>query len=235
MRADLRDRIFAAAGTAALQVLLALALFWGLRVSLPDRPAADPPLLVNIPVVRPETRPPPRRTGERAKDKAGAPNLRQRATEIVAPPPIIPLPQPIVTAPIADIGLAPNSGAADVPGPGIGAGGWGNGRGGGGDGLGGEPPRHVRGSLHDSDYPREAAEAGAGGTVGVRYRVGVDGRVTSCVITQSSGNEALDATTCNLIERRFRFVPARDEQGRPVASTIVENHSWFVEAEPEQP
>jgi len=233
MRAELRDRIFAAAGTVALQALLALALFWGLLVSMPDRPAVAPLLMVDVPAIRPDIPPPPRRTGERAKDKAGPPNLRARATDIVAPPPVIPVPQPIVTAPIADMGLGPNSGAADLPGPGMGAGGWGDGRGGGGEGLGGEPPRHVRGSLRNSDYPRAAAEAGEGGTVGVRYRVGVDGRVSSCLVTRSSGNEALDARTCDLIERRFRFVPARDEQGHPVASSIVESHSWYVEADPD--
>ena len=105
----------------------------------------------------------------------------------------------------------------------------------GGNGPGGLPPRHIRGSLTNSDYPRAAAEAGAGGTVGVRYRVGVDGRVTQCLVTRSSGNDALDVATCSLIERRFRFAPARDEDGRPVPSAIVgENHSWFVEpARPE--
>jgi protein TonB len=229
MRADVRDRIQAASGTIVLQALLFFGLILGLRGGLPGRPPADPPLLVELPASPPEMPVHPKQVGAREKNPAGPPNLRARATDIVAVPPMILLPQPIIAAPVADAGLEANSGAADLPGTGIGAGGRGDGRGGGGDGTGGTAPRHLRGSLRNSDYPRAASEAGAGGTVGVRYRVGVDGRVSQCLVTRSSGNDALDAATCSLIERRFRFAPARDEAGRPVASTIVENHSWFVE------
>lgn len=68
------------------------------------------------------------------------------------------------------------------------------------------------------------------GTVGVRYRVNADGKVSDCLVTHSSGYLALDSLTCGLIERRFRFSPARDETGRPVSSIIVEEHSWIIPA-----
>jgi periplasmic protein TonB len=41
----------------------------------------------------------------------------------------------------------------------------------------------------------------------------------------------LDQIACQLIEQRFRFRPALDEDGRPVASTLVENHTWNIERE----
>ena len=113
-------------------------------------------------------------------------------------------------------------------------GGIGNGAGPGeGDGAGGgTPPRRLSGRLRDSDYPRGLGEAGIEGTVSVEYRVELDGRVTDCVITRSSGSRLLDETTCDLIEQRFRYRPAHDRAGRPVISYIVENHSWIVHDEP---
>jgi protein TonB len=72
--------------------------------------------------------------------------------------------------------------------------------------------------------------------VGVRYLVWTDGRVRDCEITRSSGSAELDATTCRLIEARFRFRPSRDARGRTVPAVIVENHSWMIRREPaEQP
>jgi protein TonB len=123
-----------------------------------------------------------------------------------------------------------------MPAAGGGAGGTGtggNGSGGTGEGSdgsggGGTPPVQIGGRITDRDYPRALSDIGISGTVSVRYRVGVDGRVTDCLITHSSGHEELDVLTCRLIERRFRYRPSRDEEGRPVPSTIVENHSWII-------
>jgi protein TonB len=44
----------------------------------------------------------------------------------------------------------------------------------------------------------------------------------------TSGLPELDQIACRLIEQRFRYKPARDRAGRPVRSTIVETHSWFI-------
>jgi len=94
------------------------------------------------------------------------------------------------------------------------------------------PPRRIGGRVTDRDYPRGLSEAGISGTVSVRYRVGVDGRVSNCLVTHSSGSDALDTLTCQLIERRFRFRPSRDEEGHTVPSIIVENHSWIIPPAP---
>jgi protein TonB len=149
-------------------------------------------------------------------------------------------PPPVVVAPIAGTGSDASAGAARIPGPGPGSGGIGNGTGSGdrgnGDGDGGfTAPRQIKGRLKDSDYPRAAGEAGASGTVSVRFVVLTNGRVTDCEITHSRGNAALDDTTCRLIEQRFRFDPSRDADGRPVESMVAENHSWEIQHVPEAP
>ncbi len=237
------DRVKAALGAAALQLLFAYALLTGLAVEMP---AAVRDRLIVFGIAPPPPSPPPRversvprRTeSERPQGGSSPPGLRARPTEVVAPAPIVPLklPPPIVAAPLPGPGSDPSAGDADVRGPGTGSGGRGRGNGDGygdgdGDAGGGTPPRWLRGRISDRDYPRWAGEAGIGGTVSVRYRVGIDGRVSDCVVTRSSGSRELDEVTCRLIEQRFRFAPSRDRTGRAVRSTIVEDHHWMVRDE----
>ncbi|MDV3458317.1 energy transducer TonB [Sphingomonas sp. HF-S4] len=237
------QRARGAAVAAGLTAALGYALVLGLALSR----GAPPDEALTTFDVGPEPPPPPREKlqehrvpSSRPEGAASPPNIRSEPTEMVAPIPVIPLPvpNPVIAAPVAGTGSDPSAGSADVLGPGTGAGGEGDGRGSGGEGDGSgdggaeTPPRWVRGGLKDSDYPDGAAEAGIGGTVGVRYLVWTDGRVRDCEITRSSGSAELDATTCRLIEARFRFRPSRDARGRPVPATIVENHSWMIRAEP---
>lgn len=86
----------------------------------------------------------------------------------------------------------------------------------------------IKGRLKNSDYPRAARKAGAEGTVHVRFLVNPDGGVGGCTVTRSSGNAELDGTTCRLIERRFRYKPARDAQGRPTSDVIVGEQLWWI-------
>ena len=67
----------------------------------------------------------------------------------------------------------------------------------------------------------------------VRYVITLAGRATDCEVTASSGYRVLDVLTCRLIEQRFRFKPARDEDGRPVLSTMVQDHYWENELAPQ--
>jgi periplasmic protein TonB len=243
------DRLRAALAAAAVQLLFGVALFTGLGVGAPGAVQRGLSLFDVVEIPPPPPPPPPRvrqptprRAGQSSPAGGSPPNLRSTPTEIVLPPPLIALqlPPPLVAAPVAGTGSDASAGAADVPGPGTGSGGRGRGSGtgdgdGDGDGGMGTPPRHLRGRLRDSDYPRGLGEAGIEGIVAVRYAVAVDGRVSDCVITHSSGSAVLDETTCRLIEQRFRFSPSRDAAGRPVRSFIVENHSWIVHDEPPEP
>ncbi len=207
-------------------------------VVIPPAPPPPPPRA-------PGPREAKRRADPRDEGAAAPPNLTAKASALVAPEPIVPpLVVPMPAAPVSGVGSETRSGAAPVPGPGTGSGGVGNGTGsgrygggagggggGGGDGGGGAvtPPRRVRGTLQDSDYPAGLGEAGITGLVSVLYFVQPDGRATDCAVTRSSGSAVLDRTTCRLIEERFRFTPSRDRAGRPVRSRVAENHEWVVE------
>jgi protein TonB len=245
-----RDRIRSAIAVAAGHALLGYAFLTGLgyRIDSPMEAGlklfdiAEEPLPPPAKPARPETA---RTKKAKPKDPEGAAspaNLRNTPTDIVAPKPEIPLPvpPPVAAAPVAGQGSAPWAGAAPIPGPGTGSGGQGNGLGSGsqGDGTGGggggigRHARWIRGGINGSDYPRSALKAHVGGTVFLRFVVAPDGRVGECAVTRSSGNAALDATTCRLIMSRFRYRPARDAAGRAVPDVIRGQHVWEVGPEP---
>lgn len=89
--------------------------------------------------------------------------------------------------------------------------------------------QHVSGQIVRSDYPDAAIQAREEGQVETRFVVGVDGRVSNCRVTRSSGSTALDQTTCRLIEERFRWTPARDAQGNPVTEERGWQQTWWLE------
>lgn len=238
-----RERIGGAVAALAVTAGLGLVLALGLAVRERLVTDGDEVAMFEVP---PEPRPKPKaqRMPERNTRPAGEaapPNLRSRATEVVAPKPVVPIviqPLVIVAEKAAD-GVQATSGAAEVAGPGTGAGGEGDGFGGGGSGDGdgagdaeATPPRQIRGRIRDSDYPEDLADAGIGGRVTVVFLVQTDGRVSECDVDGSSGIARLDALTCRLIRERFRFRPSRDGRGRPVPAYVRETHEWVFERLP---
>jgi protein TonB len=227
------DRLTGAVGAAAMCALIGYALFAGLQMRFP-RAASDPLSLFALALPPPPPEPPvlpEHKQRARTEGSASPANLRAKPTDLVAPPPPIPMPpRPLAAAPRAGTGTAPSAGAAPIPGPGTGAGGKGNGSGSGGagngDGGGETPLRWIRGRIRDSDYPRAALKAGISGTVGLRFIVGTDGRVTSCTVARSSGNSDLDTTTCRLIMKRFRYIPTRNAQSQPIPDEVTGEHVW---------
>lgn len=242
-----RDRIKAAVGVAVIHAALGYALLMGLGF----RGVADAVEAVQVFDVRPEPPPPPvveparpKARTEKAREKnpegaASPKNLKDTPTPVVAPPPAIPMPvvTQVVVAPIAAQGNRASAGASDVPGPGTGSGGQGTGLGSGdsGDGTGGgggggtyaRGPRWIAGEIYDQDIPARAHDAGFGGTVHLRFVVAPTGRVGRCDITRSSGRTDVDTVTCRLIVRRFRYRPARNDQGEPVPFVITGTHEWM--------
>ncbi len=236
-----RDRIASASASILLCAAIGYALILGLGVTLP---LATPDALKLFAVGPKPPPPPPERIiprpakSHRPEGAASPANLRAKATEVVAPKPIVPpvVPTPIIAALKPGPGAEANTGAAPVPGPGTGAGGIGNGTGSGrygdGNGDGGDetPPRLIRSRFSRGDFRAAEALVGEGnvvGRLGVRYTVGIDGRVTQCRVTRSSGKPALDGITCRLIEQRYRYRPSLDAAGRPVVSTVFHNQDWF--------
>ena len=88
------------------------------------------------------------------------------------------------------------------------------------------PPQLRSGTITDDDYPASAIRAEAQGTTGIRVSEGADGRDTGCTVTRSSGNSALDSTSCSLAQRRFRFTPAQDEDGNNVPGSFSRSIVW---------
>lgn len=235
-----RDRLKSLIAVVAIHGALGYALIAGLAVDLPRQVADSLQTFTVLPVPKPTPTPVPKpkpRT-ERAPRKEGAAspaNLTAKATEVVAPPPVIPPPEPppVVAAPKAATGAADHSGNAPVPGPGTGSGGIGEGTGNGrygdgpGGGGGGRPLQRIAGEIRDSDYPRGAPEDDRVRRVGLRFVVGVKGRVTDCTVTRSSGNRLLDDATCALLIKRLRYRPELDSRGRPVPVTVDGEHEWY--------
>lgn len=238
------DQAKAAALALAFQALLAAGFVYGLavrnHVTIDDTLQVlniepPPPPIVEPPPPREQVVPKPQ--AKKTEGRAAPPNLRATPTAVVLPPPVVKLPPPptINVAPVAGKGTDASAGASDRAGPGTGAGGIGNGLGAGddgdGDGGGGDdgdtPPRQVAGRLTVRDYPRIALERQVGGTVSVIYQVNLDGRASDCRITRSSGSRALDITTCELIEQRFRFRPGIDKDGRPFVAHLTADHEWI--------
>jgi protein TonB len=79
----------------------------------------------------------------------------------------------------------------------------------------------VRSVFSNDDYPEAASAAGAQGTAQAQLTIGPDGRVTGCNLVRSTGNNALDSTTCNILRRRVKFTPARDSNGNPTTDTYL--------------
>ena len=234
------DRIKSAGGAAVLVIAIGYGLVTGLSVDFRTKVVEDLKAFVVTPPAPPPKRdvvPKPRRAEKRKEAAASPPNRTAKPTEVVAPPPVIRLPQPppLPVAPVAGVGFEAKAGAAPVVGPGTGSGGQGNGlgsgRGGDGDGGGGGeiPLELIRGELRYRDLPRDLYAAHASGTVEMAFDVGVSGRVTACRITRSSGNRRLDAATCALIIEKLRYRPTRTAAGKPIPDTVSGEQVWTIE------
>lgn len=175
-------------------------------------------------------------TSER-EGAASAANLKKTNLPREAPKRIIEIPQPklLPATPKAGNGSENDAGAADMPGPGTGAGGVGSGFGSGksGDGTGGggiaSRAKLVSGRISNADYPKSATAARQGGSVTAHFTVGVDGRTSKCRVVKSSGNSDIDATTCHLIEQRFRYKPARNKAGQQISDVTGWQQTWWLE------
>lgn len=176
---------------------------------------------------------PPRRTAHAAR-RAGQPGRSGVKAERNA----VAAPIPVVVPPLSPLApLTPQSGTAILggavangTGPGAGQSGVGAGSGGTGDGVGGgSRARWLSGTIGPRDYPKAERSARIGGEVTVAFTVAADGHARACAVVRSSGNPTLDATTCRLVEARFRYAPARDAAGSPVSERRGWRQRWWIE------
>ncbi|WP_420139758.1 energy transducer TonB [Sphingomonas sp.] len=82
--------------------------------------------------------------------------------------------------------------------------------------------------ITTQDYPSAALRQGISGTVVIAATIGADGKVQSCEVTQSSGSQMLDDTTCRLYARRAHFTPALDADGNAVTARRVDRFRWQI-------
>lgn len=207
---------------AVLHVLAVLAL---IRAFAPDftQEVVDRTVAaftVSVTVTAPEPTPEPA-TPAAPAEAAGAAGTKAIPKPVSAPTPRIALsrtPAPVV----ASTGTADSAGAAQQ-GAGPGAGGEGSGTGGGG----GAKAVKVAGDINSArDYPRESRDLRIDDYVIVAITVGTDGVPTACRVHRPSRDAQANEITCRLAMERFRFRPATDAAGNPVASTYGWRQRW---------
>jgi len=224
-----RDRGYAIVGAAVVQVIVTVGLVSGLRVDF-AKSSEVIDRLVRVTLQQPPPVPPPppvqvERRAARREEAAPKAEIKQPGGS-PGPRPAAQLPSVTPIVPVHPTAPPTGGGTGNGPAIGNGAGGGAGGQGYGGDEGGGGDLEQIAGEITPRDYPRHLGNAGVGGRVGLLFTVGVNGRVTRCTVTSSSGIPELDALTCRLIQQRFVFRPSTDRYGRPVSDDVEGEHIW---------
>jgi len=229
-------------GMLALVVLFHLLVLAGLvRAFAPDLTAAAVEkavsiLTVTISAPREEPSKPPEQKAEPDSGAAGAAGSKATPRETSAPKAAVPLKPAAPIPPAASTGTAAQSGAQEAgigsggaaAGLGTGSGQGGNGQGGNGQGGGARKLEKLAGDINSAkDYPKKSRDLRIGHSVTILLSVGTDGRVTNCAITAPSPDPEADRITCALASERFRFRPATNASGEPVAGKYAWRQRWY--------
>lgn len=83
--------------------------------------------------------------------------------------------------------------------------------------------------LRPGDYPTNSASKGEQALIHFRLMVDAEGKPTQCAIQTATQTPQIKALTCQLMMKRARFTPARDQSGAAVASYYVNLALWVVE------
>jgi TonB family protein len=84
--------------------------------------------------------------------------------------------------------------------------------------------------VTSNDYPASALQEEREGMTGFELSIDVEGKVTKCLVTLSSGSQDLDDATCSNLMSRARFYPAQDKKGKKIAGTWRNRVRWVVPA-----
>jgi TonB family protein len=84
----------------------------------------------------------------------------------------------------------------------------------------------LEGIFSGNDYPFDAVRRNASGDVKARMIVDSSGKPTDCAVLRSSGHEALDKRTCEILMRRARFHPAQNIDGKATRGIYVTTITW---------
>lgn len=214
------SRTFAIAIVAVIQASLGYAIVTGLAYTAIQK-APDGLKTFNVEEVLPPPaapRPTPKKVQESQPPVvAPLPVVRtDAAAPSVKPTMSAALPLEITPAPAA-MALAPAYPAQSFPSP---------------PAIATIPPRTATGNLQKlfrpSDYPLAALARKEQGSVTVRLTVGAMGRVGACDIASSSGSRTLDNASCQILQSRALFTPARDSSGNPTTDTVRQEIRWTL-------
>ena len=78
------------------------------------------------------------------------------------------------------------------------------------------------------DYPSRDLREGNEGVSRFVLSINASGKVTGCRISGSSGHDALDARTCDKVQQRAQFKPAKDATGAAVAGSYSGSVQWSI-------
>ncbi|WP_374530130.1 TonB family protein [Novosphingobium sp.] len=229
LRTPRRTRLAAFVGAALLQIVVVFGLVRAFAPQFAEQAMKAVVSTFSVTVTTPPPQPEPAKEID-AAGAAGEAGRKAVARAENAPPPKVPIAaKPAPRA--ARTGDANSSGAKDV-GEGTGAAGAGLGTGNGndGNGQGGGLTRKaekISGTIAEKDYNKANRALRLGNSVTIAITVGADGKPTGCRVVRRSPDPEADALTCRLAVERFRFRPATDTQGNPVASVYGWQQRWF--------
>lgn len=230
-----RTRLAVAVAVAALHVAAVALLVRAFAPSLEAtvlRPVIEAFDVTVTPPPAPQPQPQPRAAPSQTQGAAAPAGKKASPREVTAPKPPLVL-ATLAAPPVAGAGPADSAGAAEA-GAGTGAGGNGQGTGAGGLGTGGgggTKAIKIAGDIVSArDYLPATRALRLGSAVTIALSVGIDGRVTACRVVRASRDPQADRITCQLATERFRFRPARDAAGQPVASVYGWQQRWFAPA-----
>lgn len=90
-----------------------------------------------------------------------------------------------------------------------------------------QPTKPLTAWVQPADYPLTAVRNDETGWNSAYFRIDSDGMVGDCKIVESSGSSSLDSTLCRVVGR-FRYRPATDQSGKPMASLGFVRFRWQI-------
>ena len=82
--------------------------------------------------------------------------------------------------------------------------------------------------VNTNDYPSEAVFAGHNGFVQFRLDIDAGGKITGCHVLRAFKPDDFSKITCDALNRRARFSPAQDSEGKPVKSFYINQIRWVA-------
>lgn len=88
------------------------------------------------------------------------------------------------------------------------------------------PTAPLKGLFSSSHYWTAEVRRAAKNRVTVSMLIDRSGKVRDCALVESTGSEAIDTQTCQILRLKVSYRPARDQSGAPVAVLHRETIDW---------